>query len=385
MKRRIITISILLALTSLQLNAQWKRQFRAGLNGGYEWNIFLNPSVIQGGEETLFRNDLWVSAPYQGGFLSADFNRDLGKSRWKIGTYISGANYNSRINANRHSLRLNVSYRTKYADRKYFEIAPEVYRIKRVGINDQDAILATPFSYFRFTLPVKFDFYLRNKVWLKTTTGYLYRSYDRTNDRQLNYHAGFIGASLSKKWKSDRSERKLTYSNRVEMRLYKNLEFFLDEPVEAGEPAEPAEVEESSRIWTYLSNDLEYSFKPADERFKLTMGLYTTIRLDSEEENSYKELAPGIRGEWKLNKWTLSSNLSYVYRNYSEREVGEEEIPLQYKYIRGSVKASVPLREKTNFYIKSNVVNRASSNDLLTRGFREYFNSRIEMGITLRF
>lgn len=382
---RTITIAILLVLTSFQVNAQWVRKFKAGLNAGYEWNIFLNPSIISGEEETLFRNDLWINAPYQGGFLSADFNKDMGKSRWKIGTYLSGANYNSRINANRHSFRLNVSYRTKYAARKYFEIAPEVYRVKRVGINDQDAILSTPFSYFRLTLPVKFDFYLRDKVWLKTTAGYLYRSYDRTNDRQLSYHAGFMGGSLSKKWNTSNSETKLTYSNRIELRLYKNLEFFLDEPVETGDPSEPEEVEESSRIWTYISNDLEYSIKPFHQRFKLTMGLYSTIRLDSEEENSYKELAPGITGEWKLKNWTLSTDLSYVYRNYSEREVGEEEIPLQYKYIRGSVKAEVPLRKNMNFYVRSNLVNRASSNDLLTRGFREYFNSRVEMGIVLKF
>lgn len=382
---RSTAIALLIVLTSLQAEAQWERKFKAGLNGGYEWNIFLNPSIVSGDEEMLFRNDLWVNAPYQGGFLSADFNKDLGKSRWKIGTYLSGANYNSRINANRHSFRLNVSYRTKYAARKYFEIAPSVYRVKRVGINDQDAILSTPFSYLRLTLPVKFDFYLKNKVWLKTTTGYLYRSYDRTNDRQLAYHAGFIGASLSKKWNTRESETKLTYTNRVEMRLYKNLEFFIDEPAEVGDPTEPEEVEESSRIWTYISNDLEYSIKPVNKRFKLNMGLYSTIRLDSEEENSYIELAPGISGEWKLKNWTLSTDLSYVYRNYSEREVGEEEIPLQYKYIRGSVKAEVPLRKNMNFYMRSNLVNRASSNDLLTRGFREYFNSRVEMGVVLRF
>ncbi len=382
---RTIAIAILLVLTSLQVEAQWERKFKAGLNGGYEWNIFLNPAIVSGEEETLFRDELWVSAPYQGGFLSADFHKDLGKSRWKIGTYLSGANYNSRINANRHSFRLNLSYRTKYAARKYFEIAPTIYRVKRVGVNDQDAILSTPFSYLRLTLPVKFDFYLKNKVWLKTTTGYLYRSYDRTNDRQLAYHAGFIGASLSKKWSTRKSETKLTYTNRVEMRLYKNLEFFIDEPAEEGDPTESEEVEESSRIWTYVSNDLEYSIKPGNKRFKLNMGLYSTIRLDSEEENSYMELAPGINGEWKLKNWTLSTDLSYVYRNYSEREVGEEEIPLQYKYIRGSVKAEVPLRKNMDFYIRSNVVNRASSNDLLTRGFREYFNSRFEVGVVLRF
>lgn len=382
---RTAAIATLLVLTSLQVNAQWKRQFNVGVNGGYEWNVFLNPSTVSGEEETLFRDDLWINAPYQGGFLSADFSRDTDKGRWKLGTYVSAANYNSRINANRHSFKLDASYRTRYAERKYFEVAPEIYRINRVGVNDQDAILSTPFSYLKLTLPVKFDFYLRKKVWLKTTAGYLYRSYDRTNDKQLFYHAGFVGASLSKKWNSVSKETKLTYSNRLEMRLYKNLEFFLDEPAEPGDPAEPEEVEENSRVWTYISNDLEYAIKPVHGRFELTIGLYTTIRLDSEEENSYKELAPGLSAEWNVKNWTLGADLSYVHRNYAEREVGEEELPLQYKYVRASVKAQVPLRKNMNFYTKSNMVNRASSNDLLTRGFREYFNSRIEMGVTLKF
>lgn len=372
-------------MTSFQVNAQWENKFRAGLNGGYEWNIFLNPSTISGEEEMLFREDLWVNAPYQGGFFSADLNRKSSQGRWKIGAYLSGANYNSRINANRHSFRLNASYRTKYADRKYFEIAPEIYRINRVGVNDSDAILSTPFSYLKLTIPVSFDFYLRNKIWLKTTGGYLYKGYDRTNDRQLFYHAGFAGASLSKKWKNKKGEAKLTYSNRLELRLYKNLEFFLDEPAEAGDPTEPEEVEESSRIWTYISNDLEYSFKPINDRIRLTMGLYTTLRLDSEEENSYKELSPGFSGQWKMKNWTLSTDLSYVYRNYSEREVGEEELPLQYTYVRANIKAEVPLRKNMNFHVRTSVVNRASSNDLLTRGFREYFNSKVETGITIRF
>ena len=119
--------------------------------------------------------------------------------------------------------------------------------------------------------------------------------------------------------------------------------------------------------------------------FKVTFGLYTTLRLDSEEENSYRELTPGVTAEWKLKDWKLSTSLSYVNRNYAEREVGEEDLPLQYRYTRVRVRAEKRLSKKINFYAQSNLVNRASSNDLLTRGFREYFNSRIETGITIRF
>ena len=192
--RAIIVLSLL--WTSLQLNAQWTSEYKAGLNAGYEWNIFLNPSMIEGEEQDLFRNDLWLNAAYQGAFVQANFKKITPAGRWKLGAYVSGANYNSEINANRHAFRLNASYRTKYADRKYFEVAPELYRTKRAGINDQDAILATPFSYLKFTLPAKLDFYLRNKTWLKTTGGYIYKKFDDTNSRSVKYHAGFVGSSL---------------------------------------------------------------------------------------------------------------------------------------------------------------------------------------------
>lgn len=376
-----LSLILLLSLTSLTVNAQWTGKYKAGLNGGHEWNIFLNPITVQNGEDILRRNDLWVNAYYAGAFVNADFKKNIKDGRLKWGTAISGASYNSTVNANRHSFRLYGSYRKKYAPRKYFEFAPEFYRIKRQGINDNDAILTTPFSYTRITLPFKFDFYKGNRVWLKTRAGYTFKAYDKLNNKTISYHAGFVGASLSKKWIGNQVERKLTFSSNLEMRLYKDLEQFIDEE----EPDEPGEVEQESRLWAYFSNDLVYDIKPQNSPIDLSLGLYTTIRFDRDWENGYLEFAPGLDANWRLRNMTLKGRVRYVNRNYPDREVGENEEPLRYQFVRANLEAQVPVRDNLDFFVRGNMINRKSSNTGLGRGFRGYFNSLIETGIVLKF
>ena len=336
---------------------------------------------MQNGEDILRRNDLWVNAYYSGAFVNADFKKNIKDGRLKWGTALSGAVYNSTVNANRHTLRLYGSYRKKYAPRKYFEFAPEFYRIKRAGINDNDAILTTPFSYTRLTLPFKLDFYRGNRSWLKTRAGYTYKVYDQFNNKNISYHAGFFGASLSKKWIDGQMERKLTFSSNVEGRLYKDLEEFIDED----EPDEPAETEQESRLWVYISNDLVYSLKPQNSPFELDLGLYTTIRLDRDFENGYLEFAPGIDGIYDMGNVKWKGSLRYVNRNHPDREVGETEQPLRYQFVRVSLEARMPIRDNLDFFARGNMVNRKSSNTSLGRGFRGYFNSRIEAGLVFKF
>ena len=346
----------------------------------------MNPPTIVSDGELLRRADLWTNAFYEEGFLSATMKRKTATGRWKLGSYFSAANYHSRVNANRHAFRFDLSYRTKYADKKYFEIAPQLYRIKRQGVNDQDAILTVPFSYVKFTLPVKFDFYLGDRKWLKTTSGYFYKSFDRFNNRQIAYHTAFLEAKFSKKWLKAGAETKLTYTGRTEFRFYRiesqNVPVF--DPEDDLDPADLEEGNHSNRQWTYISNDLEYSIKPASERYSLNLGLYSTLRLDAEEENGYFELAPGIESTLYFPGFELSGRLQYVNRSYPDREVGEEDLPLTYQYVRGSIKATMPIKKRTSFFVRANMVNRASSNTAQTRGFREYFNAVVETGLVIR-
>lgn len=386
-----LSLILILSLISLAAQAQWTGKYKAGLEGGYEWNIFLNPTSVQTDSDLLRRNDLWINASYAGAFFSADFRKDIKNGRLKWGARFSGANYNATVNANRHTIRWYGSYRKKYAPRKYFEFAPEFYRVQRQGVNDNDAILTTPFSYTRITLPFKLDYYRGNRVWLKTTAGYTFKAYDQFRNRSISYHAGFVGASLSKKWIDNQVERKLTFSSNLEMRLYRDddliflEEEFLAEDEEDIEPVDMTETERETRLWTYISNDLVYDIKPSRQPYELTLGVYTTLRLDRDQRNAYREWAPGISGSWQLPYMKLRGSLRYVNRKFPNRQMGEHDSPLRYQFVKAWLEAEVPLTDHMDFRVRGNVVNRNSSNTALTRAFRGYFNSMVEAGVVYRF
>ena len=383
--KKIITLILSLVMTS-PLLGQWEKSQKLGLKTGYEWNVFLNPSTLERNGDLLNRSELWDNATYQSIFLNNTFKKEFTSGRLRLDFDLSGGLYQTNLKANRYSFEIGASYRTKYSKRKYFEFAPNLTRVKRDGINQADAILSTPFSYLQMVVPVHFDFYLGNKAWLKTEAGYIYKIYDRQNGEKLFYHAPFAGASLSKKWETEKLVKKLTFSTIVQMRRYTDVDQASQSDSDDEELLE-GELVSKTRAWNYFKNSLEYSMTETNKRYALTFGLYHVSRIDLDESNSYHEISPGIKMEYRLGKIKLGGALKYSLRNYPELTPGEEndENPLRYNYLRGNIKVETLLKKGTNIFIKGNLINRTSSNvDVMMRGFRGYFNSFIETGISIR-
>ncbi len=378
-----LIVLILLLITSSSAFAQWESNQKVGISGGYEWNVFLNPQTLQRDGSFLGRNDLWDNATYQSVFLINSFKKELQNGRLKFDLNISGGLYQTSMKANRYAYKIGASYRTKYASKKYFEIAPVLTRVKREGVNQADAILRTPFSYTQLLIPIHFDFYLGNKAWLKTESGYLYKTYDRQPGEALFYHAPFTNLSLSKKWESNGIIKKMTFRTSVQLRRYTDINNT------SGINPEEEEIDEEggSRSWNYFRNGLEYDISAVDKSFGLTFGLYHVKRSDLEESNSYSEISPGVQFDKRFKGFKLSSGLKYSMRNYPELTPGEDndENQLRYRYFRGNIKAEFEMSKTTNFFIKANLVNRKSSNTTISSfGFRGYFNSAIETGIVIK-
>ena len=384
-----LTIILSLIAISTQLNAQWKTDFTAGLKGGYEWNVFLNPTTAVVDGDLLLREDLWTSGFYQTAFLNGKFKKDEGHRRWKMGFKLSGSNYMTELNANRFTLGLDASYRVKFAKRKYFEVAPDFLRISQNGVSLDDAILRTPFSYTQLLIPVKLDFYLGNKAWLKTEVGYKYKNYDRQNpEEQLYYHAPFFGFRLSKKWENLNFMNKLTFSANAELRNYTDVRM----STVTGDPEEEEEDEEfdiitnGTRKWNYYRANLEYNIKPKEWLYEITFGLYTINRNDQSGRNGYFQVSPGVTASTQLKKLKVSGTARYSLRNYKNISAGEGAGNLQYKYFRLRLRAEAPLSKSTKWFTNFNYVNRESNRVSNTSlGFRGYLNSLIETGISIKF
>lgn len=394
--KRITTLLVLLSLASNGLVGQWDKKFKVGGFGGYEHNIFLSPSSLIRDGEQLFRQDILTSGFYEGLSFGGDFEKKFNGGRWKLGFQTSMANFHTTPDADRFTLSLKSSYRKRYAKGRYFEIAPSFARRSQQGINESDGVLRTTFSYTRFNLPAHLDFYLGNKTWFKTETGYTFKAYDQNDlGEKVSYHAAYTGFAFSRKWDKDKVTAKLTLSGNLEYRYYTDLEVD-DESEEEEEGVEENEVVArpnnpigfiaEERQWLFYRASAEYNVKNSTSKFDYTLGLYFVGRGDSEQRFGYAELSPGASINYKAKGYSLNASAKYSMRNFSTLEVGDEEDQLKYNYIRSSLRLDVPLAKRKTWFIKGNLIHRTSSNtDLSSTAFRGYFNNSIETGITIRF
>ena len=298
--------------------------------------------------------------------------------------------YQTTANANRYQLEAGLTYRVKYGKRKYFEFAPEFIKKKRQGINQAQAVLRTPFSYSQLIIPVKFDFYLKNKAWLKTEVGYLRKSYDRENDEELFYRAPFATVSLSKKWLINEKIHKVTISNNSQLRSYLELERIvevIDDEEEEEMEFEEEDFEEKTRNWNYFRNNIEYNFAGKEKKFRLTTGLYHIRRFDLDDRNSYNEIASGFNMSYQFKKLSLSGSIKYSIRNYDTLSPGAgNDVLLQYRYIRSSVGIEYKLKPNRLLFLKGHLIDRTSNNPGTTSlAFRGFFNASVEAGISIKF
>lgn len=369
----ITTIACLIVMVS---HGQTTHSHKFSMGIGNEWNAFLSPSKLLEEEETLTIQDLWDNGTFQAFVFNNSFKKEGEKYRIKVKANGSLGIYQTEQNSNRYTYRLGASYRLKYASKKYFEFAPEYFRKRREGVNTDNAILTTPFSYTLFKAPIAFDFYLGNKAWLKTQMGYLYKDYDKASGEKLLYKAPFFESTISKKWESNTQVKKLSLSSLTQIRKYETRSREIDEEDEVI-------FEDGFRNWTYQFTELTLDLSKQDDSRSFGMGLYHTSRIDSDGSSTFHEAGPGMKYQIKSNKMTVKTSVKYTFRNYVRLSPGtENEIPLQYKYLRANLELDFAIAKSGGIYAKGSIVNRTSNNpnvDLLS--FREYFNGFVEVGM----
>ena len=376
--RRILTLLLIQFALIGYGQVSHSHKLRIGL--GNEWNAFLSPSRLEVDDELLTKSELWDNGTYQTLALKNSLKTEGEKHRLKLKMSGSLGLYQTNQDANRYTYRLGVSYRLKYASRKYFEVAPEIFRKKRDGVNADNAVLTTPFSYTLVKAPVGFDFYLGNKAWLKTQIGYLYKNYDKSDGEKLFYKAPYFDTSISKKWVSESSTVKISLNSITQRRHYTVITRIADED-EEDDPI----LREGFRNWLYQFTNLILDISSNDDLQKIGIGIHHTSRIDLTRNSTFHEAGPGITYQVKSKKIALRSGIRYLIRNYTKLSPGAgNDVPLKYKYLRANVELDYELTTNALLYWRANAVNRTSNNpDLEAGNFREYFNGLIEMGVKM--
>lgn len=373
------------------------RSHQISVGGGQEWNAFLMPKLLLSEGERQDKQDLWDNGTFQSISLNNSFRWEKDQHKFKLKLQGSLGIFQTEENANRHSYTVGVSYRAKYASRRFFEFAPAYFRKKRQGINGDQALLATPFSFQQFKAPLSFDFYLGDGIWVKSEVGYLIKSYDRPSEQTLRYQAPFLGLSISKKWTIGEHTFKLTWNSLSQKRKYTdidriNIEQDLeneedDDFFEENEEPEEDEYRESERNWSYFFNNLIYSFKTSNKKLRAEIGIYSTLRIDARNVSDYLEIGPGIDATLKTGKLEFSPSVRYNLRKYSRLAPGNgNNHLLRYSYLRTRLNAKYQLGNNMFLFARYIMTRRTSNNPNLDRtSFREYFYAQGELGIRWKF
>ena len=359
-------------------------QLQSGL--GQEWNIFKNPNNWTVQNQDIPLNYLQVNGMY--GFVGLNTRGELDWGHHRLKGSLNGAirYFTNQPETHYYDYRGALSWRIRYAKRKYFEIAPSYQRKNQLGLGREEVVWRIPMSYRKITVPVHLDFYLGNLSWLKTEAGFFYKSFDVARDEDyLFYRSPFASVEWSKKWKKPGITWKLEVEGEVETHAFQLNEadfsgtpFYLLNGLERG-------IDQKNWRWTY--QDLLARVKVESQTVELEVFLRNRYRKDNRDITSYNEIMIGIQGEWILQRGTVEAHASYAFQDYPEFTPGPDALNelLHYHYVRAGIEGTLKIGRQAEIFMEGNLINRASNfNDADYLGFRSYFNASMMTGIRLK-
>lgn len=379
---------VLLVASMHPLFAQdWEHHVQAQSGLGQEWNIFKNPNkwTVQGQDVPL--NQLRVNGMY--GFIGLDTRGEADWGHHRLKGSLNGAvrYFTNRPETHYYDYQGKLSWRIRYAKRKYFEIAPSYKRKNQLGVNIEEVVWRIPMSYRKITVPVHFDFYLGNFSWLKTEAGFFYKSFDMAREAEyLFYRSPFASVEWSKKWKLPGVSWKLEVQGEVESHAFQlNEEDFSGTPSYLLDGLERG-VDQKSWRWTYqdLSASVEVESKTTETKFFLRH----RFRKDNRDITSYHEIKTGMKARWKLHRGAVEAHASYAYQDYPGFIPGPDAVNewLHYHYVRAGIEGTLRIGRQAEIFMEGNLINRTSSfNDPDYLGFRSYFNASMMTGVRMEF
>ncbi len=359
---------VLSSATSAQLSID------TGVQSGYSWNIFKNPDMLVEQGDTLGRTDLWKNSSYNELFLNMDYLKNWGKSRLKLSGDVETNIYHQQTSAQRNNYRAAISYRSNFARRKYFEIAPEFTRRQQDGVDQSDLVFSTRLSYLQFEVPLHLDFYMGERAWFRFEGKYRYREFDEFNNSQTSYNMYFLEGLYKKRWDGKSISTTLEFVGEASYRTQQSEEF--------GEGDIALDL--STRDFLRADAGGALSFSSINDRFEIEFPVTWTYFVDRPTNAlNYTEFEFGVESTFSIHQSELNVGLDRSIRNFSNFTVQDGSL-LEYGFWTASVDIKVPVSGKMFFELKGNYQLRDSNRArLTTSAYRSYETSYIQTGIRL--
>lgn len=368
--KKLILFSLIILTTSPAFS---QLSLTSEVNQGFEWNIFKNPDLVQSRQGMLNRDQLWQNSTYNAFVLKSDYIKKSEQGRMKVSADLNLDRFHQQPTAHRNTYRVFVSYRTKYASRRYIEFAPELNRQQQEGFDPNDLLFNGRLSYHQLDTPLHLDFYLGKKSWLKFESSYRYKIYDQFENNQTDYHMFSFEGEYKKKWESKKLVSQVSFYG-----VFKNRNQTSHVFETLREPAS-----ERMRTFRAIETGTEISFKTRNDRFDISFPVEFSLLSDAPTQNlNYKQLKTGIEFGIAFGKVRLDQKLTGFLRDFDQFTAQNNEM-LSYRFFRSSTSLELPLYKNLFFHSKFVYMQRESNQKLSTDAYRGYLNSYIESGIRL--
>lgn len=373
MKKYILTTIILFIQYTAVMG---QLTFEAGVNQGYEWNIFKNPEMLVEDSDTLRRNQLWQSSSYNELFFDTEYYKDWGDSRLRTTVDLSTNLYHQQSQAHEFNYSLYSSFRSRYADRKYIMLNPRFSRKNQEGIEREDPVFSSRLSYYQIRAPLHLDFYLGNLAWIRTEFRYRYRIYDKFDSKQTSYGAYYAEGHFKKSVDDNgRFDHEFESTNSIRYRDQVTSYFNM----------QGNETESTPRQFTKIEAEALYRLQNREGLFDVEFPVSGTLFYDHPSGNlDYREIEFGLEADLEIGRAEIEAGIDHTIRDFKNFSVGSNNETLFYTYWTADAEVEYALTQNINLMAKARYITRTSTRERLTTAFyREYTNSYIQTGITV--
>jgi len=378
--KKVVPFIILIALLSIEVNAQSKFYADAFVNAGFENNVFNSPESYDDGTTLFGKKDLVVSGGFAEYGWGLKYKTVLNKKH-KISIKNAGdfKTFIGVANANQWGANLKGQYLYEKSKKLSFGYNLELDRSKKLVTNILGNEVRAPFTFTQIINEGFVQYAILENNETRIGGYYEIRKYksDPTVTESLSYNTPALVFSTEQSFKINKTNTKLKFG--VESNDRKYIERT------ARDAAGNSQVGYPTRDWSYFIADLSYSLKFSNG-VKVEPYVEYIKRTDNfENQFSFKEFKSGLNLAYYTNNFALKFKGTKYNKNYDIRPAllaDGTEIPLIYKYLKFSINGTYYFSEKLSAFFAVDYELRDSNvTNISRRPRREYKTYEVYAGV----
>ena len=374
MKNTISILITMLILTTVTAQERTKHRLQVETLGGYEYNYFRSPKVVEQDGVTITEQDLIASSSYQDIMAKYDYSLHWKENRLRFSLDPSARIFYEAMEDSYWSLNAILKYDREINRNLDFLAEAGIRRMDREGLGGAQDILINPLGYTTYSVAAGLEFEAIKNNETAIMAYYDFKNFDAFGIRDLQFNRIGLEVKTKQEFKVNNLDHAYGAKVNINKRLY---DTFNASDVDTN----------GERDWSYFVVDVFYEL-PVSKTFKLKPNFMYYSRTDNLDKRSgFQQFGPELSLKFDNGITRVWSSLGYITRSYTTLEArdnnGATGEKIQYRYANITLnvehKLGVP-----GLYLTGEAFSRVRSTNYTAvnaRSFRNYTNQYAGIGM----